>query len=486
MTNPTRNNYYITTSIPYANARPHLGHAMEFIQADTLARWHRQKGLHVYLQVGTDEHGQKLYEAAHEAGVEPLNFVNEMSESFVQLARDLHIDYDAFVRTTDTHHKQGAQALWRACQKDIYKGTYTGLYCVACELFYTAKDAVEDKCPLHPNRELEELAIESYFLRLAPYQERLIALLESDEYRIFPTLRKNEILSFLKNNKLADLSISRPKSQLEWGVEVPDDSTHVMYVWFDALANYITGVGYPNDKDFAKWWPANLHIVGKDINRFHSVYWPIMLMSAGLTTPKALYVHGFINAPGGVKMSKSLGNSVEPGEIIDQYGAEALRYYLLRYIPHDADGEFSMDRFYAVYTADLVNNLGNLVQRVASMSTKYCDGHFTHLSELRTPQLERLEDARFDDILQDIWSQLDALNESIDKNEPWQLAKTNLDAVQNLLDDWIHNILQIAVSLKPFLPATSEKMHKIFADGQVDMRVGVLFPRLEKESGHDA
>ena len=338
MTN--NNKFYVTTSIPYANAKPHLGHAMEFIEADTIARWHRLRGDDVLLQIGTDEHGQKLFEAAQAAQQEPADFVRSMSQSFVDLASDkkLNIAYDQFVRTTDADHKSAVQKLWEACAKDIYKGEYGGLYCTACERYYTEKEAVEGKCPVHPNRELELLKMESYFFRLATYQKQLIELIESDEYRVFPALRKNEILSFLHNNELEDLSISRPKTHLEWGVEVPGDSSHVMYVWFDALANYITGVGYGSDDErLARYWPADLHIIGKDISRFHAVYWPIMLMSAGVNTPKALYVHGFINAPGGVKMSKSLGNSVEPDEIIDLYGTDALRYYLLRYIPSDGD-----------------------------------------------------------------------------------------------------------------------------------------------------
>lgn len=480
MTNQ-KNKFYLTTSIPYANAKPHLGHAMEFIQADTLARWHRQLGGDVYFQIGTDEHGQKLFEAAEKAGAEPLSFVNEMSESFVQLAHDLNVEYDAFVRTTDEHHKKGAQALWQACEKDIYKGTYTGLYCVACELFYTSKDAVEGMCPVHPNRELEDLAIESYFLKLALYQDKLMSLIENDEYRVFPNLRKNEILSFLRNNKLEDLSISRPKSQLAWGVEVPGDDTHVMYVWFDALANYITGVGYPDEPEFRKWWPADLHIVGKDINRFHSVYWPIMLMSAGVATPKSLYVHGFINASGGVKMSKSLGNAVGPDEILEHYGTDALRYYLLRYIPHDSDGEFGLDRFHAVYTSDLVNNLGNLVQRVASMTVKYCGGEYEQFTEVKQLAFDELENAAFDDVLQKIWEQLDGLNESIDKSEPWKLAKTDLQATQKLLNEWVRDILGIAIALIPFMPSTAEKIQAIFTDGRVDLNAGMLFPRIEKE-----
>jgi methionyl-tRNA synthetase len=289
-------------------------------------------------------------------------------------------------------------------------------------------------------------------------------------------------LNFLESNELEDLSISRPKSQLEWGVEVPDDDTHVMYVWFDALSNYITGVGYPDGDEFHKWWPADLHIIGKDINRFHSVYWPIMLMSAGVELPKSLYVHGFINAPGGVKMSKSLGNAVEPTEIIERYGTDALRYYLLRYIPHDGDGEFGLDRFHAVYSSDLVNNLGNLVQRVASMCVKYADGKFEpHNSVSLTSDID-LTDVDFDGVLQKIWQKLDRLNEDIDRQEPWRLAKTDLLATKKLLQQWIGEISQIASQIQPFMPETSIKISDTFSGGRVDMHGGILFPRIERDN----
>ena len=475
------NKFYLTSSIPYANAKPHLGHAMEFIEADVIARWYRQQGVKTRLQIGTDEHGQKLYEAAAEAGVETNQFVAGMSQTFVDLAKRLDVSYDYFVRTTDAEHKLAAQKLWQACSHDIYKGQYSGLYCVACELFYTVKDAVDNNCPVHPNRRLEELTIDSYFLKLAPYQAKLISAIESDDYRVFPALRKNEILNWLKSTQLEDLSISRPKSQLVWGVEVPDDADHVMYVWFDALANYITTIGYNDPAKFNQWWPADLHIVGKDINRFHSVFWPIMLMSAKVVLPKALYVHGFINAPGGAKMSKSLGNSVDPIEILNSHGSDALRYYLLRYIPHNSDGEFSRDRFQAVYTADLANDLGNLIQRVAKLLIANNDSQYDPAVEspdLKLPE-KWVDNCDFDGALTTLFGFVNDLNKAIDQAEPWRLIKSDKPQAVKFLSEIIAQLLAIAELLLPFMPIAANKIAATFANGQVDASIGVLFPRVE-------
>jgi methionyl-tRNA synthetase len=475
--------YYVSTAIPYVNAKAHLGHALEFIQADTLARYHRGLGKEVRFVTGVDEHGTKIYQAAEEAGKKPQDFVDEISAGFLGMKDKLNLTYDHFVRTTSAEHKAACQALWKACAKDIYKDTYTGYYCVGCESYYTEKEVPGLVCPNH-NKPLEKMSEENYFFKLSNYTEKLQELISSDKYKITPVSRKNEILGLIKQG-LEDISISRSKDKLPWGVPVPGDENHVMWVWFDALPNYISALGYPSGKEFGEFWPADLHIVGKDILRFHAAIWPAMLLSAGEATPKELYVHGFIQT-GGQKMSKSLGNVIDPLDVVDRYGIDAFRYYLLREIPHDADGDFTWERFDNVYNADLANELGNLVQRVAAMIGKYMGGEIgdapAHSHDVQD-FVEAMEALKFDRALEEIWEMVKGLNQYVEEEKPWALAKEENDGdrqhLEEVLRHLVSDLLQVAELIRPFMPETSEKIRKTFADGKVDTSVGILFPKIE-------
>lgn len=469
--------FFVTTSIAYANSKPHIGYAMELIQADVLARYYTSKNYDTFFLTGTDEHGQKLHEAAKENKRSPQEYVDELSQTFRDLAKKLELKHNYFIRTTDERHKQAAQKIWQACQADIYKGNYSGLYCVGCERFYKEDEAVDGKCPIHRTT-LRQTEMESYFFRQTKYADKITELIKMGELRVLPEKRKNETLAFLRN--LEDISISRPKSQLEWGVEVPGDASHVMYVWFDALSNYISAIGYGDDEtNFAKWWPADVHIVGKDIARFHTILWPAMLLSAGLGLPRTIYVHGFIES-GGHKMSKSLGNVIDPQEVIKKYGIEPMRYYLLRYIPSDNDGDFTFERLEAVYNADLANDLGNLVQRTASMLGRYNDGKFdaTKVKPIEGVE-EQLEELAYDRALETIFERVREQNVFLEEKQPWTLAKTDKAAVVKVLSQVASQLQQIAGYLEPFLPDTSDKIGQTFAGGKVDVSVGILFPRIE-------
>jgi methionyl-tRNA synthetase len=478
-------NYYVTTSIPYVNGEPHVGHAMEFVMTDVMARYHRQQGDAVIYGTGTDEHGTKIAETAAKLGKEPKQLVDEMTAKFTELHSLLNSKPDSFIRTTSKEHISSAQAVWKALKGSVYKGEYSGWYCVGCEEFKTQAEVTElgGDCPIH-KRPYEELKEENYFFKLSEYSDRIEQAVASGEFQIIPEHRKNEILNVIRSG-LNDISISRPKAKLAWGVPVPGDTKQVMYVWVEALMNYITQLGYPDGKNFKEFWPADLQIIGKDIIRFHAAIWPGMLLALGLPLPKKLYVHGFITM-NGEKMSKSLGNVVSPIEMIEKYGVDATRYYFLRHIPSYDDGDFTWERFDAVYHGELANELGNAVQRVASMINRYQQGvigEITKLAHDTGPYHEALESQQFDRALEWVWGLVKGLNVYIEETKPWQIAK-NHDAehLKEVLAACVADVLQIAHLLEPFMPQTSETIQHIFKDGYVHNYSGVLFPRIEESA----
>jgi len=474
-------NYFVTTSIPYVNGEPHLGHAMEFTLADVLARQARKEGKTTIFATGTDEHGAKIAEKAESLGITSQELADQMSARFRTLAQDLNISNDRFIRTTDKPHEQRAQLIWKALEHDIYKDSYTGWYDIVQEEFVPEAKADPARMqPDHPKayRKIQE---ENYFFRLSNYNAQIKEAIESGSFKILPETRRNEILSVLEEG-LEDISISRPKEKLEWGIAVPGDSSQVMYVWFEALMNYITVLGYPEHDDFKQFWPAHTQVIGKDIIRFHAAIWPGMLMSLNLPLPKQLYVHGFINI-NGEKMSKSLGNVVSPHEIIGKYGVDAFRYYFLRHIPSYNDGDFSWDTFEAAYNNELANELGNAVQRTAAMIMKYQNGIIgdipvaSHDSE---PIIKAIEECRFDRALDEIWDQVRGLNQYIDETKPWAIAKTDdEDHLREVLAYQAGCLIEIADLLEPFLPETSVKIKAVFEEGVVRPIQGTLFPKHE-------
>lgn len=475
-------NYFITTSIPYVNGEPHIGHALEFVMTDVLARAARAQGKPVLFSTGTDEHGGKVAEKAAENKLTSKEFADKLSQNFRDLTKELNISNDRFIRTTDPGHEQRAQLIWKALKKDIYKGTYSGLYCTGCESFVTEAVAKENKgiCP-HHNKPYEQIEEENYFFQLGKYGPQILKAIEDGSLRIIPSTRKHEILQVVKDG-LDDISISRPKDKISWGIPVPDDKDQVIYVWFEALMNYITVLGYPEHEDFKKFWPANVHVIGKDILRFHAAIWPGILLGLGLPLPKEIFVHGFITIDG-QKMSKSQGNYVTPKEILDEYGVDAFRYFFLRHIPAYEDGDFSWQKLHDSYNNELANELGNAVQRTASMITQYQGSIIGDIpsAEHDTAQYsEALENARFDRALDEVWEQVRGLNQYIDEQKPWEIYKNGeKDHLEEVLAYQVSCLLEIAELLQPFLPETAQKIQKVFADGVVRPIEGTLFPRKE-------
>ena len=465
--------FYITSAIDYVNAPPHFGHALEKIQADTIARYQRSLGKRVYFLAGVDEHGVKITRSAGKAGKDIKEFVGENTEIFKKLINKLNISNDDFIRTSDRKkHWLGAQKLWKKLEEagDIYKSQYKGYYCVGCEAYVTEKDLTDGKCPYH-DKEPELIEEENYFFKLSKYAEEIKDRIKSDELKIIPETRKNEILAMIDGG-IEDISFSRPAGKLEgWGVPVPGDESQLMYVWCDALSNYITGIGYGPEKNenFNKFWPADLHVIGKDILRFHAIIWPAMLLSAKLPLPKRIFVHGFILS-GGRRMSKTLGNVIDPFDLVERYGTDAVRYYLLREITPFEDGDITEEKFKEAYNANLANGLGNLVSRIMKMSENYlaveefsdsgsgaADGDFKKF----------MDGFEFNKAMDGIWKMISGLDAKIQETKPFKLVKTDEKAARRIVRELVSGLGDISVMLKPFLPETADKIKEAIKENKM-------------------
>lgn len=475
-------NYYVTTSIPYVNGEPHLGHAMEFVMADVLARAARKQNKPVIFSTGTDEHGGKIAEKAAELKITPKAFADQNSQKFQDLLKDLNISNDRFIRTTDKGHEQRVQLVWKNLKNDIYKGKYVGWYCTGDEEYFTETVVKENGgvCPDH-NRPYEKIEEENYFFKLSRYAEPIKKAIESEAFRVVPVTRKHEILSLIDSG-LEDVSISRPKQKIDWGIPVPGDPKQVMYVWFEALLNYITVLGYPEHDDFKKFWPANVQVVGKGILRFHAATWPGLLLGLGIPLPKMLYVHGYVTVDD-QKMSKSLGNAVAPGEVVKKYGADVFRYYFLRHIPSYEDGDFSWEKLETAYNSELANELGNALQRTVAMVMKYFDGIIGDIPPAQhdvAKYWDALENCKFDRALDEVWEQVRGLNQYIDEEKPWEIAKSKDEQhLREVLAYQCSSLVEIAELLEPFLPTTAQTIKAVMGEGIVRPLKHSLFPRTD-------
>ncbi len=489
--------FYITTSIPYVNAFPHIGFALEAIQADVVARYHRSQKEDVFFLTGTDEHGIKVARRAEEFGKSPQEFVDEVSEKFRELKTILNLSTDDFIRTTDRkRHWPTVEKVWKKIkdQGDIYKKKYRGLYCVGHEAFISEKELVDGKCPIHL-KEPEIVEEENYFFRFSKYSDKLKKAILKNEIEIVPETKKKEALNIIEQG-LEDISCSRLKENVKWGIPVPDDDSQIIYIWFEALINYISALGYAeNSAKFKKFWPADVHCVGKDIFKFHALVWPAMLLSCGLKLPKKIFVHGFINGAG-QKMSKSLGNVINPFELVEKYGTDPVRYFLLREMSPTEDGDFTYDRFKERYNSDLASGIGNLLSRVIKMAEKIADskGNIgidsknikTVLSEINKVQKryeEYLSEFKFNESLKAVWELIGFCDKYCDIEKPWEEKKNSEGAIKSLL----YALIKTAEMLRVFLPRTSNKIFEqinITKGGKgitIKINKGVsLFPRLDK------
>lgn len=455
--------FYITTTLPYVNSEPHIGFAMEIIQADIIARAKRLQGFDVFFNTGTDEHGQKIYQKALAEGKDPQSYTDEFAEKFRNLKEILNLSSDLhFIRTTDENHKKAAQEFWKKCFEagDIYQKTYKIKYCVGCELEKTDSELVDGRCPIHPDKELDTIDETNYFFRFSKYGEKLLVMYEFKKDFVLPDFRLNEMRVMIQKG-LEDFSISRLSSKMPWGVPVPGDSEQVMYVWFDALVNYVSTIGWPdNIENFNKWWPV-VQFAGKDQVRQQSAMWQAMLMSAGLPPSERIVIHGFINT-GGQKMSKSLGNFVTPIELINEYGVDSLRYYLAREANQFEDTDFSPEIYKETYNANLANGIGNLVSRIMKMAQDNLDApvaisDFEDISSyfeiLNTYDIGKATDY--------IWKEIGEMDLYIQTNQPFKLVKADPEAGKKMIEGLAARLYSVALMLNPIMPETSNKIKEL-------------------------
>ncbi|MBU5688106.1 MAG: methionine--tRNA ligase [Candidatus Aenigmarchaeota archaeon] len=474
--------FYITTAIPYVNAAPHIGFALELVQTDVIARFNRLLGKDVFFLTGTDENAQKNALAAEKTGVTPKELVDKNAQMFIDLTKKLNISNDDFIRTTDKErHWIGAKKLWELCYQngDIYKKKYSGLYCIGCEAFVTEKDLVDGLCPEHLKKP-EKIVEENYFFKLSRYENELLDIIENDKIKILPEARKNEILSFIRQG-LEDFSISRPAERMKgWGIPVPGDETQIIYVWFDALANYITALGFGKDeKKFKKYWPADVHVIGKGIIRFHAIYWPAMLLSAGLELPKKIFVHGYVTS-GGQKMSKTLGNVIDPFEMIEKYGVDQLRYYLLREIPVFDDGDFSEKSLIERVDKELVSKYSNLFYRVTTFIEKNFD---SIVPEEKVDQKEKkifdeelnryislMQEYKINEALSVLMNLSDRLNKYFQEEKPWETIKNDKEKCKKTIKTSIELVKDLSLAFYPFIPSSAEKALKCLGVKEIGLK----------------
>ena len=473
-----KNNFYITTTLPYVNAKPHIGFAAEIIKADIIARHQRQKGNLVFFNTGTDEHGLKIYRKAQENQQTPQEYCDFYANKFKELQSALNLSCDNFIRTTDPAHITAAGEFWKRCDQngDIYKKNYSIKYCVGCELEKTESELVNGCCPLHPNVALETIEEENYFFRFSKYQKALLDFYDNNPNFIVPAHRFKEIRNFVESG-LQDFSISRLKNKMPWGIPISGDPDQVMYVWFDALINYISCLGWPkDDTNFKAFWPG-VQVCGKDNLRQQTAIWQAMLMSAGLPNSAQVLIFGFLTI-NNQKISKSTGNTVDPLEVSTKYGIDCLRYYLAREIPTFEDGDFSFEKIDKIYTADLANGLGNLAARTATLLEKNnieIDLTINNDEDFSKAVAEQMNDYNFPNALKLIWDKIKLSDEFLSQTTPWK--ETDLNKIKEILKPTAQNILNIAYLLEPFMPTTAEALQKQFSAKQIK-KGEILFPRL--------